>query len=55
MHLQNMEVPRLWVKSELQLLAYAMATGMRDPSHSCNLSYSSRQLQIPDPQSEARN
>ena len=27
-HLQYMEVPRLWVKSELQLLAYARATAV---------------------------
>ena len=33
-----MEVPRLGVKSELlQLLAYATATAMKDPSHVCDL------------------
>ena len=42
-----MEVPRLEVKSELQLLAYttatATATAAQDPSHVCDLHYSSRQ------------
>ena len=28
-----MEVPRLGVKSELQLLAYTTITAMQDPSH----------------------
>ena len=28
-----MEVPRLWVQLELQLLAFATATAMQDPSH----------------------
>ena len=35
-----MEVPRLRVESELQLLAYATATAMRDPSHVCDLHHS---------------
>ena len=30
-HLQHMEVPRLEVKLELQLLAYTTATAMLDP------------------------
>ena len=30
-HLRHMEFPRLGVKSELQLLAYATATAMSDP------------------------
>ena len=30
-HLQHMKVPRLWVESELWLLAYAMATVTPDP------------------------
>ena len=33
-HLQHMEIPRLGVKSELQLLAYTTATAMWNPSHS---------------------
>ena len=32
-HPQHMEVPRLEVKSELQLPAYASATAMQDPGH----------------------
>ena len=30
-------VPRLGVRSELQLLAYTIATASPDPSHVCNL------------------
>ena len=33
LHLQYMEVPRLGVKSELQLPGYATATAMQDPSY----------------------
>ena len=43
LHLQHMEVPRLGVESELQLLAYATATAMQDLSRVCNLYHSSRQ------------
>ena len=49
-----MEVPRLGVQSELQLLAYATATAMWDPSHICNLHHSSRQHWILNPLNEAR-
>ena len=42
----HMEVPRLGVKSELQLPAYTTATATPDPSHVYNLHYNSRQLQI---------
>ena len=34
---QHMEVPRLGVKSELQLPAYTIATATQDLSHICNL------------------
>ena len=34
---QHMDVPRLGVESELQLLAYATVTAMQDLSHICNL------------------
>ena len=54
-HLQHMEVPRLEVKSELQLLAYATATAMRDPSRIYSLHHSSWQRQIFNPQSEVRD
>ena len=32
----HMEVPRLGVKLELQLLAYTTATAMQDPSYICD-------------------
>ena len=51
----HMEVPRLGVKSELQLEAYTTATATQDPSCICNLYHSSRQHQIPNPLSEARD
>ena len=55
LHLRHMEVPRLGVTSELQLLAYTTATAMRDLSCIYNLHHNSRQCLIPDPLSEARN
>ena len=55
LHLQHTEVPRLGVKSELQLLASTTATATRDPSHICDPHHSSRQQQIPNPLSEARD
>ena len=50
-----MEVPRLGIASELQLLAYTTATATWDLSHVCNLHHSSQKHQIPDPLSEARD
>jgi len=50
-----MEVPKLGVESELQLLASATATATWDSSHVCDLHHSSRQLQILNPLSEARD
>ena len=55
LHPQHMEVPKLGVESELQLLAYTTATAMQDPSQVCDLQHSSRQCQILDPLSEARD
>lgn len=52
---RHMEVPRLGVKSVLQLPAYTTATARPDPSHVCDLHHSSRQCQIPNPPSEARD
>ena len=52
-HPWHMEVPRLGVESELQLLAYATATAT--PSCVCDLQHSSRQHQIPDPLGKARD
>ena len=45
-----MEVPGLGVTLKLQLLAYAAATAMLDPSHICNLCHSLWQRWILDPQ-----
>ena len=45
-HSQHMEVPRPRVKLELQLLACTTAIAMLDPSHVCDLHYSSQQCQI---------
>ena len=51
-----MEVPRVGVKSELQLLAYPTATTMPDLSCVCNLHCSSRwQHCILNPLNKARN
>ena len=56
LHLRHMEVPRLIVELELQLLAYTTATAMRDLSRICYLHHSSRQHQILiNPLSEARD
>ena len=56
LHLWHMEVPRLRVKSELQLPAYSTATATPDlPSRVCNLHNSSRQRQILNPLSEDRD
>ena len=54
---QHMEVPRLGVQSEIQLLstATATATTMQDLSHICALHHSSQQCQILNPPSEARD
>ena len=55
-HLQHMEVRRLvGVKPELQLPAYATATATPDPSWIFKLHHSSRQCQILNPLSEARD
>ena len=55
LHPRHMEVPRLDIESELQLPAYATAAAMTDLSHICDLHYSSRQCQILNPLSEARD
>ena len=52
---RHMEVSRLGVGSELQLVAYATATATWNPSLICNLYHSSQQHQIPDPLSKARD
>ena len=50
-----MEVPRLGVQSELQLLAYTIATGTPNLSHVCDLHHSSWQHQIINRLSKARD
>ena len=50
-----MEVPRLGIESEIQLLAYTTATAMQDLSRVCNLHHSSLQCWILNPVSEARD
>ena len=54
-HLKHMEVPRLGVKLELQLPAYTTATTTEDLSRVCQPHHSSRQHQILNPLSEARD
>ena len=54
-HPQHMEVPRLGVKLELQPPAYTTATATPGPSPSGDLHPSSRQCQILNPQSKARD
>ena len=50
-----MEVPRLGVKSELQLPTYTTATATLDSNHICDLRQSLQQHQILNPLSEARD
>ena len=50
-----MEVPRLWVELELQLLVTAIDTAMPDPSFVYDLHHSSWQCQILNPLIEARD
>ena len=54
-HLWHMEVSRLEVESELQLLAYTTATATPDPSHVCDVHHSSRQHWILNLLGEARD
>ena len=54
-HSQHKEVPRLGVKSELQLPAYTTATATQDLNRICGLHHSSQQHQISDPLIEARD
>ena len=53
--LQSMEVPKLGIKSEPQLLAYTTATAMRDPKCVCKLHCSLWQCHILNPLNEARD
>ena len=51
-HPWHVEVPRLGVEPEPQLLAYTLSTATQDLSHVCNLS---RQRQTLNPLSKVRN
>ena len=53
--MRDTEVPRLGVKSELQLQAYVTATATQDRSLVCDLCHSSWQHQILNPLREARD
>ena len=50
-----MEIPRLGVENELQLLTYAIAIATPDLSHNCGLCHSLQQCQILNPLIEARD
>ena len=54
-HLQHREVPRIGVKSELQMLAYTTATAIPDPSCICDLCHSLQQCEILNPLNEAKD
>ena len=54
-HPWHMDVPRLGVKSQLQLPAYTTATAMQDPSHVFDLYHSSQQSRILNPVIKARD
>ena len=55
LYLWHMEVPRLGVKSELQLQAYTTTTAIPDLSCICDLCHSLRQCQFLNPLNEARD
>lgn len=54
-HLRRMKVPKLGGKSELQLLACAIATASRDQNHICNLYHSSQKCWILNPLKKAKD
>jgi len=54
-YLWHMEVPRLRIESELDLLDYTTAIATPDLSCICDLHHSSQQCQILNPLSEARD
>ena len=55
LHLRHVQVPRLGVKLELQLLAYTTAKETQDPSLVYDLHYRSQQRLILNPLREARD
>ena len=54
-HPWHVEVPRLGVELELQLLTYATATAMQDPSQICDLHHSLRQRQMATERGQGSN
>ena len=54
-HLRCIEIPRLRVESELQLMGYITAIATQDPRHVCDQYHSSQQHWIPSPLSKARD
>ena len=54
-HLRHVEVPRLWVEPELQLLASTTATATQDLSCVCDPHPSSRQCWMLNPLNETRD
>jgi len=54
-HQWHVQVPRLGVKSGVQLLAYTTATATSDLRHICDLCHNSQQRWIFNPLSEARD
>ena len=55
LHLQHMEIPRLGIESELQLLAYTTAMAIPDPNRIFDLCQSSWQCRILNLLYEARD
>ena len=55
LHPWHIEVPRLGVDSELELLAYTTAAATQNPSHVCDLHHGSWQCWILTPLSKARD
>ena len=54
-HPLQMEFPRLWVKSEIQLPAFTTATATQDLSRVCSLHHGSQLCRIFNPLSKARD
>ena len=55
LQVRHMEIPRLGVESELQLLAYTTAPETLDMSYMCDLHHSSWQHRVLNPLKEARD
>ena len=55
LYLRHMEIPRLEITSELQLLTYATGTATQDPNNVCNRHRSSQQCRILNSLSKPRD